>query len=306
MKYFTIVIPAYNESKILQDVLRTLGKPRGCREIIVVDDGSTDNTAEILKGENVRVISHPYNKGYGAALKTGVINAKTKIVAFYDADGQHNPRDLENLIRNFENYDMLVGKRGKDSHQDWMRKPGKWLLSKISNFLTGRKIPDLNSGLRVIKRDILLNLLHLMPDGFSFSTTSTVAFINLGFNVGYKPIKVKKRVGKSTVKPLKHGSDTVMLIIRLILLFNPLKIFIPSSLFLFVVGTIYEILYGILWRPAGARLIPGALFILLTAIIIFFLGLVVDQISALRKNLHFENILKALANNIETGETKIP
>lgn len=300
MADLTVVIPVYNEESAIEKTINTL-KPfaeKNNWKIIAVDDGSTDKTHGILaRIPGITTISHLENKGYGAALRTGIINTKTRLVAFYDADGQHNPGDLEQLVQTFGRYDMMVGKRGKDSHRDWLRRPGKWILSKVANFLTARKIPDLNSGLRVIRRNIILNLLHLMPDGFSFSTTSTVAFLNLGFNVGYHPIKVSKRVGKSTVKPLKHGTTTILLIIRLILLFNPLKVFGLTSLFLFTVGTIYEILYGILWRPVHARLIPGALFILLTAVIIFFLGLVVDQISALRKSLHFEKRLETMEHN---------
>lgn len=305
MADLTVIIPVYNEECAIENTINTL-KPfaeKNHWRIIAVNDGSTDKTGEILaRLPGIKTVSHLENKGYGAALSTGIINAESRLVAFYDADGQHNPGDLEQLVQNLGGYDMMVGKRGKDSHRDWLRRPGKWILSKIANFLTARKIPDLNSGLRVIRRDIILNLLHLMPPGFSFSTTSTVALINLGFNVGYHPIKVSKRVGKSTVNPLKHGTTTILLIIRLILLFNPLKVFGLTSLFLFTVGTIYEILYGILWRPEHARLIPGALFILLTAVIIFFLGLVVDQISALRKSLHFEKLLETM----QTGGTSDP
>ncbi|MEX1013869.1 MAG: hypothetical protein WDZ80_01795, partial [Candidatus Paceibacterota bacterium] len=192
--------------------------------------------------------------------------------------------DLIAIYNSFSNYDMLVGQRSKESHQDWIRKPGKWVLSKVANFLTGRKIPDLNSGLRIIKKDVISNMLHLFPEGFSFSTTSTIAFMNMGFNVGYIPITVQKRVGKSTVKQLKHGSSTIMLILRLIVLFNPLKVFLPASFLCIVVGLIYEVLFGILYYNGGIKLIPGAFFMILTGVLIFFFGLLVDQVSELRKN----------------------
>ena len=183
---------------------------------------------------------------------------------------------------------MIIGKRGKDSHQEWIRKPGKWVLGKVANFLTGRKIPDLNSGLRVIRRGIILRMLHLFPDGFSFSTTSSVAFMNMGYNTDYYPIKVNKRVGKSSVRQLKHGSSTIMLILRLIVLFNPLKVFLPMSFILVTVGLIYEILYGIILIP-GISLIGGALLLILAGILIFFFGLVVDQVSEMRKHLDVQN-----------------
>ncbi|HNX96807.1 MAG TPA: glycosyltransferase family 2 protein [Candidatus Aminicenantes bacterium] len=292
----TVVVPAYNEEDAIAPALRGL-LPLAAQHnwaVLVVNDGSIDRTGETAAAiPGVKTISHTVNRGYGAALKTGIINARTPWVALFDADGQHDPADLERLVEAAAGFDMIVGQRGRNSHQEWVRKPGKWLLSKAANFLTGRKIPDLNSGLRVIRRDIIRDLLHLMPDGFSFSTTSTVAFLNLGFDVGYLPIRTRKRVGKSQVKQLKHGSNTILLIIRLILLFNPLKVFLPACLFLFASGTAYEILYGILWSPRHVRLIPGAFFALVTAILVFFMGLLVDQISSLRKSLHFEKLMRA-------------
>ena len=287
-KKLTIIIPAFNEEQGIENTLNTLLKfsSKNCWDIIVVNDGSTDNTRKILdKIKGIRLINHPYNKGYGAALKTGIISAKSELIAFYDSDGQHYPEDLLNLWNNVENYEMLVGERGKDSHQDWMRKPGKWLLSKVANYLTGRKIPDLNSGLRIIKRNIITRLLHLFPDGFSFSTTSTIAFMNMGYNVGYYPIDISRRLGKSTVKQLKDGSNIILLIIRLIVLFNPLKIFLPASFYMFLIGIIYEIIYGIVLIP-GIKLLPAALLMILFSILIFFFGLVVDQVSEMRKHMY--------------------
>jgi len=302
MTDLTVIIPVYNEEGAVEDTLRLL-KPYAEKNdwrIIVVNDGATDKTGEILaRIPGIKIITHPENKGYGHALKTGILNAETPLIAFYDADGQHNPYDLERLMENFCEYDMLVGERGKDSHRDRLRKPGKWVLSKVANFLTKRKIPDLNSGLRVIKREIILHLLHIMPDGFSFSTTSTVAFMNLGLNVGYHPITVSKRVGKSSVKPLKHGSNALLSIIRLILLFKPLRVFIPVSLFLFAAGTIYEIVYGLSGRFGPIRLIPGALFMLSAAIVVFLLGLVMDRFSGPGKDLRFKRVTEILIQNNE-------
>ena len=167
-------------------------------------------------------------------------------------------------------------------HQDYMRKPGKWVLSKVANYLTNRKIPDLNSGLRVIKREKIINLLHLFPDGFSFSTTSTIAFMYLSFKVDYYPIQAKKRIGNSTVKQIKHGSSTLLLILRLIVLFNPLKVFLPVSFWMIFIGVIYETVFGIIILYPSVKLIPAAFFMILTGILIFFFGLIADQISAMR------------------------
>jgi len=290
----TVILPAFNEENGIEETVTKLKQAivgKGWK-ILVVNDGSSDNTGTFAKTiQGISVIDHPYNKGYGASLKTGIRLAKTDYVAFFDADGQHQPEDLIMLSEGMENYEMLVGMRSKNSHQDWLRKPGKWLLSKVANYLCGKKIPDLNSGLRVIRRDVITSMLHLFPDGFSFSTTSTIAFINMGFNVGYMNITVKKRIGKSTVKQIKHGPTVILLMIRLIVLFNPLKVFLPFGIALFILGTIYEVVFGIvLILPEHIKLIPGAFFMILTSILIFFFGLVVDQISELRKHIEIKNI----------------
>lgn len=286
MANLTVIISAFNEEIGIKNIIEELipYAKRNDWKIVVINDGSSDNTGEILSGiPGIKIIDHPYNKGYGASLKTGIKDAKSELVAFFDADGQHDPKDLENLEANIGNYDMVVGARGRESHQDLIRKPGKWVLKKVANFLTGRKIPDLNSGLRVIRKDILIKLLHLFPEGFSFSTTSTIAFMNLGFNVGYFPIKTRKRVGKSSVNQIKHGSNTILLIIRLVVLFNPIKVFIPSAILIFFTGVIYEIIWGIILAPS-ADILPGAILMIFTGVLIFFFGLVVDQLSELRKN----------------------
>lgn len=285
----TVIIPAYNEQSGIEKTLNELFdytlKLRW--RLLVIDDGSTDNTSRICNDlyPKVETITHPYNKGYGAALKTGILSSETEYIALYDADGQHNAEDLVKLFNNMANNDMVVGARGKDSYQDWIRKPGKWILKKVANFLTDRKIPDLNSGLRVIRRSSIVNILHLFPDGFSFSTTSTIAFMNLGLSVSYHPIKVNKRTGTSTVKQLHHGSQTLLLILRLIVLFNPLKVFIPISFALFGLGAIYEVIYGLI-LPQGIKVLPAAILLILSGIVVFFFGLLVDQVSEMRKHMY--------------------
>lgn len=291
MVSLTVIVPAYNEAAAITHTmaaLRPIAK-RNCWEILVVNDGSTDTTADLLEGmEGIRVLTHRSNRGYGASLKSGIMAAVTPLIAFYDADGQHRPQDLEVLANRFETAccDMLVGERSTGSYRMHSRRLGKWALKTLANYLAERKIPDLNSGLRIVRRDAIIPLLRLFPNGFSFSTTSTIAFINFGLVVEYCPIKTEKRIGKSTVKQIKHGGETIILILRLILMFNPLKIFLPTSLFLFFVGAIYELVWGIILIPK-VRLIPAALFTLLSSILVFFFGLVVDQISEMRKNILF-------------------
>lgn len=287
METLTVIIPAFNEAAGIQATLEELCRAaeRWKFSILVVDDGSTDGTRDIVaRFKTVRLVVHPYNKGYGSSLKTGVRAASTDYVAFYDADGQHRPEDLEALFANKGEYDLLIGARGRDSHQDFIRKPGKKILAWYARFLTGRKIPDLNSGLRLLRRSLILKLLPLMPNGFSFSTTSTIAFLNLGYSVGYHPIVVRKRIGRSTVRQVKHGSSLLLLILRLTVLFEPLKVFVPISALLVGTGIVYELAYGRVFSFHSAKLLPGALFLLLSGILIFFFGLVVDQLSELRKH----------------------
>ncbi len=285
MKDLTVIIPCFNEEKAVSDTLFKL-KPFTNKhgwKIIVVNDGSVDATKTILEKLGfIKLIEHKVNRGYGASLKTGIGSADTELLAFYDADGQHNPEDLEKLWLEWNDEDMIVGKRGKGSHIDLSRTPGKWILSFTADFLAGRKIPDLNSGLRIVKKDIIVKYLHLFPDGFSFSTTSTIAFLSDKRIVEYKDITTNKRKGKSSVRQLKDGFNTVLLILRLITLFNPLKVFIPASIFLVVLSGIYEIIWGYIYSP-HLRLLPGALLTFLTGIIIFFFALIMDQISQIRR-----------------------
>lgn len=199
-----------------------------------------------------------------------------------DADGQHNPKDIPTLLNKLPFADMASGQRSKDSAQDWIRKPGKYVLKKVANILAETKIPDLNCGLRAIKKDIILNMLDLLPDGFSFSTTSIIAFYKMGYNVVYVPITTGPRAGKSTVKQVKHGSQVIMLIIRLVALFSPLRIFLNVSSALFLIGLIYQV-EEIIRR--GWHMVNGALLLIIAALLVFLFGLIADQISGLRLGL---------------------
>ncbi len=286
MENLTIIIPAFNEEAGIGETLRIL-EPyanKNSWKVFVINDGSTDNTKNVIDNYNfVETISHKVNRGYGASLKTGINNCETEFVAFYDADGQHRPEDMEKLWTEHDDEDMIVGERVKGSHISVSRTPGKFILSLTANFLAGQKIPDLNSGLRIVKKEIILRYLNLFPNGFSFSTTSTIALLSNRHLVTYKPIQTNKRIGKSSVNQIKDGFNAILLILRLIVLFNPLKVFLPSSFFLLFIGIIYEVVWGYLLSP-HLRLLPGALMTILTGIIIFFFALIMDQISQLRKN----------------------
>ena len=283
MTEFTVIIPAYNEEAVIAQVLQDLGKPEGCQEILVIDDGSSDQTAEIARKNGATVIVHRINKGYGAALKTGLRAAKTEVAILYDGDGQHNKQDLMKIAAIAGEHDMVVGVRSKDSHQDWLRMPGKAILRQFVNLMTNTKIPDFNSGLRSFRVPVIRRFLHLMPNGFSFSTTSTVAFYKMQMNVEYTPILVTAREGrKSSVKFLKDGFRVMMLIINITVLFDPLRIFLPMSLFCFLASLLYFVLYSILYR---IHITESMVMMFITGVLIFSLGIVCEQISAVRREI---------------------
>jgi len=238
----SIIIPVYNEEKAIektiQDLKKELAKLGLDYEIIAVNDASTDKTKGVLeKIEDIKLINHPENRGYGAALKTGIKTSKYDWILIIDADGTYPSESITDLIKHIYDYDMVVGARtGKKAKIPLIRKPAKWILNKLANYLSGNKIPDLNSGLRIIKRPLLEKFIFILPDGFSFTTTITLAALTNGHRVKYIPINYHKRIGKSKFRPIRDTLNYFQLIIRVILYFNPLKIFIPFSLILFLLG----------------------------------------------------------------------
>jgi len=276
----TIVIPAFNEEATIQRVLadiQALGSASLAMTVIVVDDGSTDETAKLAEDAGACVVRHARNKGYGTALKTGIRLAKTEYVLTMDADGQHTAENILRLWELRDRADMVVGQRKRTIHSPLWRMPGKWLLGLMANYITRQKIPDLNSGYRLIRRDVALRYLHLCPSGFSFSTTLTITLHSRGYDIDYVPIEVKKRVGNSMVS-LATGFDAFILILRIATMFQPLRIFIPMSL---AIG-IFGVLWGIPIAIAGRGISVGAMLAIVTAILLFVLGLLSDQISQLR------------------------
>ncbi len=283
----SIIIPAYNVEGSIGAVLEGLGAWREHAEIIVIDDGSTDRTAAIAERAGARVLRHRVNKGYGAALKNGIRAARGDVIVMMDADGEHNAAHIQALLDALPNHAMVVGARGKGSHAPWLRRPGKWILSQVANYLAETKIPDLNSGLRAFRKETVQAFLRLLPNGFSFTTTLTLALFKEGYDIAYVPITTTPRVGTSTVDPLRDGVNTLMLIIRIIALFDPIKVFLPMSLALAGVGLAYWIASGLFryaWHIEPAFHIPtGAMLMLLSAVIVFMFGILADQVSALRR-----------------------
>ncbi len=275
----SIVIPAYNEEGAIKegvqgvlDVMRDSGFEY---ELIVVDDGSTDGTPEILETmDGIILISVPENRGYGASLKTGIRRSRYDLIVITDADGTYPSERIPELINECRRYDMVVGARvGEHVHIPTIRKPAKWVLGKISSYLAGRQIPDLNSGLRVMRKDLVLRFEHLLPPGFSFTTTITLAALCSSSLVKYVPIDYHPRIGDSKIKAT-HALDFLILIIRTIVYFTPLKVFIPLGGAFFAVGFtkfIYDVYIG--------NFSETALLGFLGAVLIWGVGLLSDQIS---------------------------
>jgi glycosyltransferase involved in cell wall biosynthesis len=276
-----VILPAFNEIDGIeksitrvQAVLHTLALTS---ELIVVDDGSADGTGSRAASTGARVLTHQVNRGYGAALKTGILNTTASHIAIIDADCTYPPEMLPTLAGKMSYADMSVGARAlSSSGVAWSRKPGKWMLNAFASYLVGRNIPDLNSGLRVARRDVLLRYLHLLPDGFSFTSTITMAMMANGHTVVYEPIEYTKRVGRSKIRP-SHFFSFLMLVVRAIVLFNPLKVFLPLGTVLFVLGIAKLIQDIVRWN-----LSETAVMAFLSAIIVWAVGLLADMISRLQ------------------------
>jgi hypothetical protein len=278
----TVIVPALNEAEAIGRVVRELLVRYPDYEVLVVDDGSIDDSGDIARAVGARVLRHEWNQGYGASLKTGCRAARGDIVVCFDADGQHNPNDVVRLVGEIGPYDMVVGTRSRDSHEPLVRRPGKAMLVAFANFLAGIRIPDVNSGFRAFKRDVILRYLHLMPMGFSFSTTSTFAMLKSGRPVKWLPIRVGKRIGRSSVSQSRHGLQTLLLMVRLTTLFEPLKVFLPvSGLFMLV-----AIGFLIANLRAGHAMPQTSVLMSVAGIMVFLMGLVMDQVAALRREKH--------------------
>lgn len=283
---FSIIMPAYNEAGAIKDVLEKLkaylNEKKYQTEIIVVNDGSTDKTDKILKVlKDIKLISHPYNKGYGASLKTGAKNAQYDWLLFYDSDGQHQPKYIEELIKYRDEYDMIVGAR-IGYQGPLIRRPGKRILRWLANYLAEQKIPDLNSGFRLIKKDLFLKFSHILPNGFSLSTTITLAFFKEGLNVKYAPITINKREGKSSLK-IQDGFKTIILIFSAIILFSPLRIFLPVSVLIFGLALLSFVLDIFLFSRGQLNIGDITILLFIFSLFFFLFGLLADQISAIRR-----------------------
>ena len=274
----SIVIPALNEEASIGDVVAILRAAAPWREILVIDDGSADATAERAAAAGATVVRHPYNKGNGAAVKSGIRRAAGDYVLILDADGQHPPEDALRIAARLGEYDLVIGARADATQATAARRAGNALLNQVASFLTGRAIPDLTSGFRGARRECLREFLHLLPNGFSTPTTTTLAFMKAGYSVAFEPIQARRRTGQSKIRLARDGARFFVIILKIITLFSPLRIFLPVSAAAFVLGAGYA-LWTIYWQSHVAN---SSVLLIMFAVIVFLVGLVSEQISALR------------------------
>jgi glycosyltransferase involved in cell wall biosynthesis len=274
----SVVIPAMDEGASIGRVVSELEGAARWHELIVVDDGSSDDTGRKASDAGATVVRHPYNKGNGAAVKTGIRRATGRYILIADADGQHKPADAARLVGHLAEYDLVVGARSASSQAGWSRRLGNALLNGLASYLTGRPIPDLTSGFRAARRDCLVEFLHLLPNGFSTPTTTTLAFMKAGYSVHFEPIEAARRTGSSKIRLGADGARFFLIVLKLITIFSPLRIFIPVSVASFAAGTGYA-----LWTIATqSHVTNSSVLLILLSVVIFLMGLVSEQISSLR------------------------
>lgn len=276
----SIIVPVYNEEGAIAETLAaiedTMHHTGRAFEVLVVDDGSVDGTADVLTAVGARVVRHRANRGYGAALKTGIRGTTYPLIAILDADGTYPVARLPALLTQADDADMVVGARtGGSVHVPALRRPVKWLLTRVANVLSGHRIPDLNSGMRVFRRDVALRFFELYPDGFSFTSTITLASHINGYRVEYVPIDYYRRTGASSIRPIRDTINFFLLIVRLVVTFRPLNVFLPAAALLLVLGVVKA---AVDFSRTGAFGV-GAAILILTAIQIALMGLLADLVT---------------------------
>jgi len=274
----SVIVPAFNEGLSIRQLVSDLQTAASWHEILVVDDGSSDDTGAQAGAAGARVIRHPYNKGNGAAVKSGIRQASGTFVLIFDGDGQHRPADAVRLISQLNEYDLVVGARSVATQATASRRWGNSLLNSLASYLTERPIPDLTSGFRAARRDCLLEFLHLIPNGFSTPTTTTLAFLKAGYSVQFVPVEAAVRQGVSKIRLGPDGAKFVLILLKLITIFSPLRIFVPVSLATFTLGAAYAV-----WTIATqSHVTNSSVLLILLSVVMFLIGLVSEQIASLR------------------------
>jgi len=277
------IIPAYNEGEAIRDVVARIRGLYPAMEVIVVDDGSSDNTASVAEQAGARVLRHTYNIGNGAAVKTGIRNARGEVIVMLDADGQHPPEEISRLLEDIGRYDMVVGARSKNATVSKFRSIGNWGLIRIAEFLTETKIPDLTSGFRAIKRDKVMEFIHLFPNQYSYPTTITMSMLKSGYFVKFVMLDsiTRRNSGHSNIKPFRDGMKFINIMIRIIMLFDPQKVFLPLGLTALLVG----FLIALVQLATKLTITGSAVMMLLAGLFIILIGLVADQVAAVRREM---------------------
>jgi glycosyltransferase involved in cell wall biosynthesis len=274
----SVIVPAFNEGLSIRQLVADLQTAASWHEILVVDDGSSDDTGAQAGAAGARVIRHPYNKGNGAAVKSGIREASGTFVLIVDGDGQHRPADAVRLISQLSEYDLVVGARSMATQATASRRLGNSLLNSLASYLTERPIPDLTSGFRAARRVCLLEFLHLIPNGFSTPTTTTLAFLKAGYSVQFVPVEAAVRQGVSKIRLGPDGAKFVLILLKLITIFSPLRIFVPVSLATFTLGAAYAV-----WTIATqSHVTNSSVLLILLSVVMFLIGLVSEQIASLR------------------------
>ncbi len=304
-KQTTVVIPAYNEEGSIGVVIERLTKQYGNEiELLVVNDSSSDNTEAIASSLGAKVVSHTFNRGNGASVKTGIITAQTPYIIVLDADGQHPIEAIEPMIQMLEKYDMVIGSRQKGSQASLGRAIANGIYNTLASTLSGFQIEDLTSGMRAFKREIMLEFLPLLPNGFSLPTTSTLSFIRAGYHVGFFPILASQRSGKSHIRILRDGMNFFLIIIRTISIFDPIRVFLPMSAFLFLLSFISSIEGTI--RKGHLYLPNSAVSFSVTAVVIFAIGLLAEMLASLRtEQIERQRLTRILSKNTHAKNEKI-
>jgi glycosyltransferase involved in cell wall biosynthesis len=275
----SVIIPAFNEAETIGDIIRQITALHPGYEIIVINDGSTDDTGKVAVDAGAVVYSHPYNIGNGAAIKSGIRIASGDVLVFMDGDGQHTPGDIKGMIQLFPDYDMVVGRRSKSHHASWGRALANEIYNGFASYVAKFPVEDLTSGFRAIKADIARGFVYLLPNTYSYPTTMTLGVLRGGRSVRYIPINSRKRSkGKSKIKLFRDGVRFFMIITKICALYSPLRIFLPVSCFLFFAGLCY---YLYTYVTSGRFTNMSAL-LFTTSVIIFMMGLVSEQICQMR------------------------